>query len=133
VSPFYTAASVEERGQTLWLLAQVDGRAQIFDSNLAPVSGSAIPAWGSDIAGIDARCGPPSQVLATRPGDGTEPDAIQAFSIAERSAQTVTAPASFPGPVTALWSFGGNSALAVARDLSTGMYSAYVVTVGCGS
>jgi len=133
VAPFYTAASVEERGQTLWLLALADGRAQIFDSNLAPLDGAAIPAWGSDIAGLDARCGPATQVLATRPGDGSEPDAIQGFSIADRAAQTVTAPVSFPGPVTALWSFGGNSALAVARDLSTGTYSAYVITVACGS
>ncbi|HKE22785.1 MAG TPA: hypothetical protein VKB88_10370 [Bryobacteraceae bacterium] len=133
VAPFYTAASVEERGQTFWLLALVDGRAQIFDSSLAPLAGAAIAAWGSDIAGIDARCGPPSQVLVTRPGDGTEPDAIQGFSIADQTPQTITAPVIFPGPVTALWSFGGNSALAVARDLSTGTYSAYVVTVACGS
>lgn len=133
VAAFYTAASVEERGQTLWLLSLVDGRVQIFDSNLAPLSAGSIASWGSDIAGIDARCGPASQVLATRPGDGSEPDAIQAFSIAERAPQTITAPVSFPGPVTALWSFGGNSALAVARDLSTGTYSAYVITVACGS
>ena len=133
VAPFYSAASVEERGQTLWLLALVDGRAQVFDVNLTPLPAAAVTGWGSDIAGIDARCGPASQVLATRPGDGSEPDAIQDYSMADRTPQTITAPVSFPGPVTALWSFGGNSALAVARDLSTGAYSAYVLTVSCGS
>jgi hypothetical protein len=133
VAPFYTAASVDERGQTFWLLALVDGRAQIFDATLTPLAGGAVPAWGSDIAGVDARCGPASQVLATRPGDGSEPDAIQAFSFAERAAQPVTAPANFSGPVTALWTSGGNSALAVTRDLSTGRYAAYVITVDCGS
>jgi hypothetical protein len=72
-------------------------------------------------------------VLATRPGDGTEPDAIQAFSWAERTAAPVTAPANFSGPVTALWTSGGASALAVVRDLTTGRYAAYVITLACGS
>lgn len=133
VAPFYSAASVEESGQTFWILALVDGRAQIFDSNLNPVAGGSIGSWGSDIAGVDARCGPPSQILATRPGDGSDPDAIQAFSLVERSAQPVTAPSNFSGPVTALWTSGGNSALAVAHDLSTGRYAAYLITLACGS
>ena len=133
VAPFYTAASVEERGQTLWVLALVDGRTEIFDNSLGPVASAATVAWGSDIAGVDARCGPSSQVLATRPGDGSEPDAIQAFSLSDRAAQPVTTPANFSGPVTALWTSGGNSALAVARDLSTGRYAAYLITVACGS
>jgi hypothetical protein len=132
VPPFYTAASVEERGQTLWILALVDGRTQVLDGALNQLVGTAT-GWGSDIAGIDARCGPPSQVLATRPGDSTEPDAIQAFSFSDRAPQAVTAPATFSGPVTALWTSGGNSALAVARDLSTGRYAAYVLTLACGS
>jgi len=133
VVPFYSAASVEEREGTFWLLALVDGQTQLFDNSLNPVPGGTVPAWGSDIAGIDARCGPASQVLATRPGDGSEPDAIQAFSFVERAAAPVTAPTNFSGPVTALWTSGGASALAVARDLSTGRYSAYVLTVACGS
>jgi hypothetical protein len=133
VTPFYTAASAEERGETFWLLALVDGRTGLFDSALNPLPDAKEPDWGSDIAGIDARCGPPSQVLATRPGDGSEPDAIQAFSLVNRAARPVTAPANFSGPVTALWTTGGTSALAVAHDLSTGRYAAYVITVVCGS
>jgi len=133
VPPFYTAASLEDRGQTFWLLALVDGRTQVLDGALNPVVSSATTGWGSDIAGIDSRCGPPSQVLATRLGDGTEPDAIQGFSLAERTPQPVTATATFPGPVTALWTSGGNSVLAVVRDLSTGRYVAYVLTLACGS
>jgi hypothetical protein len=133
VVPFYSAARVEDRGETFWLLAPVDGRTQFFDGGLNPVSGGATPAWGSDIAGIDAGCGPASQVLATRPGDSSEPDAIQAFSLVERTVAPVTSAAIFPGPVTALWTSGGASALAVARDLSTGRYAAYVITVACGA
>lgn len=133
VAAFYSAASVEQRGETFWLLAPVDGRTQLFDSGLNPVAGFAEPSWGSDIVGIDARCGPASQVLATRPGDDSEPDAIQAFSLMDRAPAPVAAPANFSGPVTALWTSGGASAIAVARDLSTGRYAAYVITLACGS
>ena len=53
VEPFYSAASVEERGKTLWLLAMVDGRTRLFDEAFDPAGDAG--AWGSDIAGTDAR------------------------------------------------------------------------------
>jgi hypothetical protein len=133
VPPFYTAASVEDRGQTFWLLALVDGRTQIFDNALNAASGSVGAAWGSDIAGIDGRCGPASEVLATGRSDGSEPDAIQAFSFSEGAPQPMATASTFSGPVTALWTSGGSSAVAVVRDLSTGRYAAYVLTLACGS
>jgi hypothetical protein len=72
-------------------------------------------------------------VLATRPGDAGEPDAIQAFAILNRAATPLTAPVEFAGPVTALWRMSATSALAVVRDPLTGRYAAYVITVVCGS
>jgi len=129
VAPFYSAASVEEQGRTLWLLAMVDGRTQIFDAALEP-AGTLSAAWGSDIAGTDARCGGGS-VLATRPGDSTAPDAVQAFSIVDRAATPLTAPAEFPGPVVALWSSGGTAAVAIVRNPGTGKYEAYTISISC--
>jgi hypothetical protein len=129
--PFFSAAAVEDRASTYWLLALADGRAELFDSNfnaLAP-----IPSWGSDLAGIDGRCGAATQVLATRVGDADEPDAIQSWAVTDRTAGPLTAPILFPGPVTALWTAGPDSALAVARNLASGRYEAYVVTLACGS
>jgi hypothetical protein len=131
VAPFYSAASVESQGRTLWLMAQMDGQTLIADSAFDPLG--SIGSWGSDLVGIDARCGAASQVLATRAGDAAEPDAIQSYSIAGGSATPVTAPTLFPGPVTALWPSGAGAALAVARDLASGEYVAYVVTISCGS
>ncbi len=130
VEPFYSAASVEERGKSLWLLAMVDGRTRLFDDAFEPAG--EIGSWGSDIAGTDARCGGGSQVFATRPGSGDEPDAVQAYTIVDRAAVPLGAPAEFPGPVTALWASGGASALAVSRNLSTHKYAAYLLTVVCG-
>jgi hypothetical protein len=130
LAPFYSAASAGEQNRLLWLLAMLDGRTQIFDAWLDPVG--AIASWGSDIAGTQAGCGGGSQVLATRPGDAGEPDAIQAFAIVNRAAAPLTSPAEFAGPVTALWPSSATSALAVARDPLTGRYADYVITVVCG-
>ena len=47
VPPFYSAASAEEQGRTLWLLSMVDGRTEILDASLDPAG--TIPSWGSDI------------------------------------------------------------------------------------
>jgi hypothetical protein len=129
IDPFYSAAAVEERGKTLWLLAMVDGRTRLFDEQFG--AAGEIGGWGSDIAGTDARCGGGSQVLATRPGSA-EPDAVQAYAIVNRSASPLGAAAELPGPVTALWVSGHDSVLAVSRDLSTGKYAAYLLTVVCG-
>ena len=130
VGPFYSAASAEEQGRTVWLLAMLDGRVEVLDASFDPAG--SIGSWGSDIAGTDAHCGSGSQVLATRPGDGTVTDALQAFSIVNRSATPVTLPVELPGPVTALWPSGGSSVVAIVHNLATGRYEAYVVTVVCG-
>jgi hypothetical protein len=130
VPPFFSAASVEDQGRTSWVLSQVDGRSQIFDAAWQP-TGLAVP-WGSDIAGTDAHCGGGSQVLATRTADSGEPDTVQAFAVVNQAATATTGAVDFPGPVTALWPSGGTSVLAVTRDLRTGGYAAYLVTVVCG-
>ncbi len=128
--PFFSAAAVEDRTSKYWLLALADGHAELFDANfnaLVPM-----PPWGSDLAGIDGRCGAATQVLATRPGDSIEPDAIQSWVVVDRAASPVTAPILLPGPVTALWTASPDSALAVVHNLASGMYEAYAVTLTCG-
>jgi hypothetical protein len=127
VAPFYSAAEVEEGGRQMWLLAMVDGRTAIFDASFEAVG--AIPSWGSDIAGTDARCGGRAAVLATRPGDGHEGDAVEAFAIVNRAASPVGVAVELPGRVTALWS--GANVMAVVRNAATGKYQAYVLTIAC--
>jgi len=128
VAPYYTAAAAEEGGSPLWLLAGVDGRTRIYDASFEPVG--TVPAWGSDIAGTDTRCGGGQQVLATRPDDAAE--AVQAFSVVNRQAEPASAPLAMPGPVTALWTAGAG-AVAITRDPQTGRYAAYLLSISCGS
>ncbi|HWC98988.1 MAG TPA: hypothetical protein VG456_19645 [Candidatus Sulfopaludibacter sp.] len=130
VAAFYSAAAAEEQGRPLWLTAQLDGRVQILNAAFDPVG--ALPGWGSDLAGTSARCGGGSQILATRPGDGSEPDSVQAFTLLERNPAPLAGPIAMTGPVTALWPNGPTAILAVVRDLASGKYSAYVITVVCG-
>jgi hypothetical protein len=130
VGPFFSAASVEENGRAYWLLAMLDGRTQIFDGAFEPVG--SVASWGSDLVSTEARCGGGSQILATKAGDAREADSIRAFGMVNRTPVPLSAPLDLPGPVTAFWSLGGNSALAVVSDLASGRYQAYVITVNCG-
>ena len=111
----------------------LDGRTQIYDATLEPAGGAAggVPAWGSDIAGTDARCGGGWQVLATRPGSAPEADAVQAFAVLNRIPTPLTASVEFTGAVTALWTLTGSSVAAVVHDLATGKYAAYLLSVVC--
>ena len=131
VPPFFSAASVESQGRQLWVLTAIDGRTQIFDGALDPVGTSTL-AWGSDLAGTDAHCGAGSQILATRPGDGALAEGVQAFTMVDRTPVPLTESAEFPGPVVALWTSGGSAATVVVRDLRSGKYAAYTLTVVCG-
>jgi len=130
VAPFYSAAAVEDQGRTFWLLAALDGRTQIVDASLE--AAGAIPGWGSDIAGVDAHCGAGPLAMATRASGADEPDAVQAFAVANGAAAPLAEPVAFAGPVTALWPAGAGSALAVERNLKTGKYAAYLLSVACG-
>jgi hypothetical protein len=131
IGAFFSAAAVEEQGRISWVLTMLDGRAQVFDA--AFDSQGSFTQWGSDIAAVEAPCAAGSVVIASRTGDGSEPDAIQAFALANGAPSALTAPFSFAGPVTALWPLGAASVAAVARDLSTGKYDAYVIRLACGS
>jgi len=129
--PFYSAAETQVKGRTLWAYAGVDGRVQILDKGPEPVG--IIDGWGSDIVGLKTGCGSGWQILATRSGDSTTSDAVQAFEISGRQAVPASAPLEFPGPVTALWAApDGASAMAATRNTETGKYEAFRLSITCG-
>jgi hypothetical protein len=123
--PFYSAARVGEYS----LAAGVDGRTQWFDG--ATAATGAFAGWGSDIAAVETGCGGGRQVLATRPGDSTDTDAVQAFEMTGRRPTAVSPPVEFSGPVTAMWPAGPASAVAITRDLKTGQYAAFRISLTC--
>ncbi len=125
--PFFSAA----RASDGWVLAGIDGRAQLFGATLEPLA--AFAGWGSDVAGVEAKCGRGPLVLATKPSESGDPDQVQAFEIVEREAAPVGAPVEFLGPIVAMheWADGAGSVVAISRNLKTGRYAAFTLTVSC--
>ena len=133
-APFYSAASPPPEMATAsasrWILTGLDGRARLFEGLAEP---SAIFSnWGSDITTLRAACGSSWQVLVSGAGDWTEPDSIQVYDVSDGRATPAGQPLDFPGPVLALWpAQDAQSARAVSRNLSTGLYEASILTISC--
>lgn len=127
---FFSASTVKDEGTDLWIIAGVDGRTRLFDKALNQVG--ALEGWGSDIAGVDSGCGTGRQILAALPTDPLERGAIQAFEILHRKAVAASSSVEFPGPITALWPVSNqNAAIAVSRDIKTGRYAAFYLSISC--
>jgi hypothetical protein len=128
--PFYSAASTTDDGVDLLAIAGVDGRAYLNEKAARQVG--AIDNWGDEIASIEAGCGAGKPILVSLPRDPMERGAIQAFEIVHRKPVVVSSIVEFPGPVTALWAIRGqNAAIAVARNLKTGNYAAFHLSISC--
>ncbi len=140
LAPFYSYASVvDEKNETFSIYTDLDGRTRIYGENSdEPEANSnepeaVITGWGSEIAGLESDCGNRSQILATQPGDVTVPDAVRAFEIINRRVVAVSPAVELPGPVIVLWTGSDNGrVIAVARNLKTGRYEAYHLSISCG-
>jgi hypothetical protein len=131
VPPFYSAAEIPGRGGPTWVFAGVDGHVRLIEKGAEPVA--TWEGWGSNIASLRSGCGKGWQLLATRPGDGTEPDAVQAFEVSGRRAVPVSAPVEFPGAVVEMWpAADGVAVKAISRNLKTGNYEAFSLSISCG-
>jgi hypothetical protein len=89
---------------------------------------------GSEVASIPGKCGSGSVILASGTGDWTQPDSIQGYLSGDSQGQAVASgdPVAFDGPIFSLQPAGKEGAArAVARNLKTGNYEAYIVTATC--
>ncbi len=117
-------SSAELGGDTI--VAEVDGRIHIYDSAHAPQA--VVDGWGSDFVLI-AACGGRHIAIAGS-GDAASTDSIALYDLVNHALVSASEPIDFPGPVTAMWP-AGDGAMAVARNLSTGKYAAYSLTLDC--
>jgi hypothetical protein len=133
-----SAAQLESEGKTRIVVTGQDGLARLYEDGPEPVA--AFPDWGSEIASVYSGCGSGWQLLVTGKGDWTKPDEIQAIDIQERRAQSVSDPLEFSGPIVALHvasttigatANANTQAIAVDRNLQTGRYEAYLLSIGC--
>ena len=131
VPPFFSAAELPGGKGRTWAFAGLDGQVRLVATSLEPVA--AWGGWGSSIVSLKTGCGKGWQLLATRPGELTESDSLQAFEVSGRRAVAVGAPVEFPGPVMEMWpSSDGATAGAIVRNLKTGRYVAFTLSISCG-
>ena len=129
----YSVARFQVKGKEFEIDAGKDGLARLFKSDDAKGPLATFSGWGSELAGLKSGCGSGWQILATRAGDYTTRDAVQAFEIADNKAVPVSPPFEFAGPVMALRaSEGKDAAFAVVKNLETGHYEAHVLSLSCG-
>ena len=84
---------------------------------------------------IRSGCGAGSQILASGAGDDTTPDTVQAFEWKDGSAVAVSDEEHFPGPVSfhPRSAIEASTATAVVRNLRTGNYEAYRLSISCAN
>ena len=87
---------------------------------------------GSDVASIRSECGSGTQVLLTGAGDYTQRDTVRSMDEENGALAQAASPIEFAGPITALWAAReGRAATVVSKNLSTGRYEAFVISVSC--
>jgi hypothetical protein len=87
------------------------------------------PGKGGQFAKIRSECSGTDLFLLTGPRDYTEPDSVQAFQGKTGGATAVSAELNVPGPVMSLHS---DAPRAIVRNLSSGNYEAYSLSITCG-
>ncbi len=131
--PLFSIAGVKEAAADFWIVAGTDGRTGLYDSALMRIDEVNNDGWGSEIADISADCGETRHLLVSLRTDPLEHGAIQAFEIINRKAVARSSAVELPGPVTSLWQVTGrNAAVVVSRDLKTGHYAAFYLSISCG-
>jgi hypothetical protein len=88
------------------------------------------PGKGTQIA-MGPVCGGANQFFATGARDYTQTDSLQVFQTELTGAVAVSTELEFPGPITALHA-GSGRPRAVVRNLTSGNYEAYRLSISCG-
>jgi hypothetical protein len=133
-----SAAQFEIEGKTKIVVTGRDGMARLYEEGVEPVA--VFSNWGSEIASVYSGCGSGWQLLVTGKGDWTKADEIQAVDLKDRRAQSVSAAIEFSGPIVALRTPATRTAdnaaanaraVAIVRNLQTGRYEAYQLSITC--
>jgi hypothetical protein len=131
VVPFFSAATWQSGDQRLWTFTGTDGRARLFQNDLAaPVA--IFNGWGSTLAAVHSTCGSGWQLLTSSPADTTRPDSIQAVEINGHEALPVSSPIDLSGDVEALWTAGNyDQVVNGVLHSQSGKYEAFTLAIIC--
>jgi hypothetical protein len=133
--PWSSAAALESGDHSIYVIRGEDGISRMYEDG--PNAVASFSSWGSEIASVRSSCGAGSQLLISSSADWTSSDNVTAVEFQERTAIRVTNPVDFPGPVISLRRSAVNAlegqtkAVAIVRNLQTGKYEAYVLSITC--
>jgi hypothetical protein len=140
IVPWFSAAPFEQDGRSKLIFTGKDGAARLYEADAEPVVVSRN--WGSEIASIHSGCGAGWQVLITSKGDWTTTDTVQAMEMQNGIPREISAQMEMAGPVMALHAAPprltenipeDKGVTAIIRNLQSGKYEAYRLTIRCGN
>jgi len=142
IEPFYSAAvlGLKPEEPTIFLIAAgIDGNARLLDKSEKEIR--SFSGWGNEVATFHSTCNDDWYILASTRGDWTESDKITAYQFEDHSVASLDQIVALPGPVLSLGSeqvpadadFAGHhdGAIVVVRNLKTGEYEAYRISMAC--
>jgi hypothetical protein len=142
LEPFFSAGFLGLKSAEppdVLITAGIDGRARVLGHNDKELQ--SFTNWGNDITTVHSTCDDNWRILASARGGWTDSDKITAYRFEERNIVALDQPVVFPGPVLSLGSelvptdaeFVGHhdGAIAVIRNLNTGEYEAYRISIAC--
>lgn len=122
--------------QAMVIVAGKDGKLRFYRDDVKAFL--TVAEFGDQITHILSDCGLGQQVMVTGRGDEGESDTIQAIEIHDDEIVPMGAAVSFDGPVEMLRAATRGTdispaAIAVVRNLQSGNYEAYRLTITCGN
>lgn len=137
-APWTSAAKLEDAGDAAFIVASGDGTLKLFNKDFEYVAG--LSGFGSEVITFRTVCGGGAwRILATGTGDWTIPDKVSVLELEDDKLVLAASTVSFDGPVVALrrgqvdQELQPANAVAVVRNLETGRYEAYRLTLTCGN
>jgi hypothetical protein len=142
IPPFYSAAILgfKPGESTMFLIAAgIDGRARLVDNSEKELR--SFTGWGTELTTILSDCDSSWHILTSDTTDWTEADKVTSYQFEEPSSISLDQSIELPGPVLSIGSEqipaegdpkGSRSgAIAVVRNVKTGEYEAYRISVAC--
>jgi hypothetical protein len=130
------ACRIDIYANALVACSRIDGPSpgRVFETIQVGVPGPMHVERGSQVIAVQSSCGAGRLYLAAGTGDYTQSDTIEVFESTvvngvfgeKRQSDFLR----FPGPVMAL-QFGGTTPRAIVRNLQTGNYEAYSISITC--
>jgi hypothetical protein len=125
--PFFSAARTFSAGEAVWLMTGTDGMTRLYSDLSRPLA--TFSDWGSEIASVTTTCGR-EQVLVSKPGDQTEPEAIQSVEFIDGEPTPMTTALRASGPVSG-FSSTPDGVNAIIFNRNSHLYEAHVLNVTC--